>query len=473
MIAVWFRADLRATDNPALTRAYELSERFQLPIVAVYISSSRQWERHGMGSARVDFEFRSVAALSSSLSALNIPLKLLDVPLYADIPTELLMWCAHHGVTHLLANRQYEWNEVERDRSCHRLLRKNANVMDWLHQQCPVAPDHLKTQDHGHYTVFTPYKKKLIKHLIDQPIGLLSTLTPAKIHSHVGVDPMPEQFGAYAPMPHLHDDWPAGEQAALNRLFDFCNGDMARYSEKRDFPSQNVTSRLAAYLAVGALSVRQCWLAAVQAEGGQTVYGGLEAWQNELIWRDFYRHVMVGYPRISRNQPFQSKTQGIQWRNDRNEFKAWCEGQTGFPIVDAAMRCLNATGWMHNRLRMIVAMFLVKDLLIDWRWGEHYFASQLIDFDLASNNGGWQWSASTGTDAVPYFRILNPVLQSQKFDPEGHFIRQWVLELRHCAAPQIHQPLPIDAPDYPPPIVNHKMARELTLAAFKAIQSDG
>ena len=198
---------------------------------------------------------------------------------------------------------------------------------------------------------------------------------------------------------------------------------------------------------------------------------GVETWQNELIWRDFYRHVMVGYPRISRKQPFQLKTLHIQWRNDVDWFKAWCEGQTGFPIVDAAMRCVNATGWMHNRLRMIVAMFLVKDLLIDWRWGELYFADQLIDFDLASNNGGWQWSASTGTDAVPYFRIFNPVLQSQKFDPEGSFIRQWVPELRHCTAAQIHQPLPVDAPNYVSPIVNHKLAREATLLAFKAIQN--
>ncbi|AXF84449.1 Deoxyribodipyrimidine photo-lyase [Ephemeroptericola cinctiostellae] len=471
MIAVWFRADLRTTDNPALTRAYELSEQLKLPIVAVYISSSSQWERHGLGHARVDFECRSVAALSSRLSSLNIPLKWVDVPLYADVPARLLAWCVDHGITHLLANRQYEWNEVERDRSCHRLLRNNKIAIEWFHDQCLVAPDLLKTQDGGFYTVFTPYKKKLIKHLIDQPIGVLSALAPIKIHSNICADPMPERFGAYVSTPHLHDDWPAGEQAALSRLLDFCSDDVAHYNGLRDFPSKNATSRLAAYLAVGAISARQCWLASVRAEGGQTMHDGVDMWQNELIWRDFYRHVMVGYPRISRNQPFQTKTQHIQWRNDRSQFKAWCEGQTGFPIVDAAMRCLNATGWMHNRLRMIVAMFLVKDLLIDWRWGEHYFASQLIDFDLASNNGGWQWSASTGTDAVPYFRIFNPVLQSRKFDPEGHFIRQWVPELRHCPAAHIHQPLPLDAPSYASPIVNHAQAREFTLAAFKAIQS--
>ena len=471
MIVIWFRADLRTTDNPALTRAYELSNQLKCPIVAIYISSSSQWELHGMGHARVDFEYRSVAALSTSLSALNIPLKLIDIPLYADVPTGLLAWCANHGVTHLLANRQYEWNEVERDRSCHRLLRGNAIVIEWFHDQCLVAPDLLRTQDGGFYTVFTPYKKKLIKHLLDQPIGVLSVLSPAKNDSNFVSDPMPKQFGAYAPTPHLHDEWPAGEEAASGRLLEFCNDDVVSYREQRDFPSKKATSQLAAYLAVGAVSVRQCWLASLRAEDLRTMGDGVETWQNELIWRDFYRHVMVGYPRISRNQPFQLKTLHIQWRNDVDGFKAWCEGQTGFPIVDAAMRCLNATGWMHNRLRMIVAMFLVKDLLIDWRWGELYFADQLIDFDLASNNGGWQWSASTGTDAVPYFRIFNPVLQSQKFDPEGSFIRQWVPELRHCTAAQIHQPLPVDAPNYVSPIVNHKLAREATLLAFKAIQN--
>ena len=471
MIAVWFRADLRTTDNPALGRAYELSEQLQLPIVAVYISSSSQWEQHGMGHARVDFECRSVAALSLSLAALNIPLKLIDIPLYAGIPAELLAWCANHAVTHVLVNRQYEWNEVERDRACHRQLRRAGLAIEWFHDQCLVAPDHLKNQSGGFFTVFTPYKKRLFKHVLDQPIGVLPVLKPTQIHSNVDADSVPEQFGAYVPTPHLHEGWPAGEQAATARLLAFSSEVIADYKEHRDFPSKPATSRLAAYLAVGAISVRQCWLALTHAGDVQTMRDGVAAWQNELIWRDFYRHVMVGYPRISRNQPFQLKTQHIQWRNDRSEFKAWCEGQTGFPLVDAAMRCLNATGWMHNRLRMVVAMFLVKDLLIDWRWGELYFANQLIDFDLASNNGGWQWSASTGTDAVPYFRIFNPVLQSQKFDPEGDFIRQWIPELRHCTQAQIHQPLPFDAPNYVRPIVDHKQARGLALAAFKAIQS--
>jgi deoxyribodipyrimidine photo-lyase len=194
---------------------------------------------------------------------------------------------------------------------------------------------------------------------------------------------------------------------------------------------------------------------------------GASIWLSELIWREFYKHILVAYPYLIKHQPFQADTAAIRWRNNHTLFKAWCDGKTGYPIVDAAMRQLNQTGWMHNRLRMITASFLVKDLHIDWRWGEHYFMSQLIDGDFAANNGGWQWAASTGTDAAPYFRIFNPVTQSERFDSEGTFIRQFIPELVKLNSKEIHWPHKKGTPTaYWPAVVDHNEARKITLALF-------
>ena len=215
-----------------------------------------------------------------------------------------------------------------------------------------------------------------------------------------------------------------------DRLRDFCRERVQDYDRKRDIPGEPGTSRLSAALAIGLLSPRQC-LARLQAEQetANESASGPHVWLSELIWREFYQHVAFHFPRVVKGRAFKEETDAIRWRDDEADFQAWCEGRTGFPIVDAGMRQLKQTGWMHNRLRMITASFLVKDLHIDWRRGERYFMSQLIDGEFASNNGGWQWAASTGTDAAPYFRVFNPTTQGKRFDPEGHFIRQYVPEL--------------------------------------------
>lgn len=202
---------------------------------------------------------------------------------------------------------------------------------------------------------------------------------------------------------------------------------------------------------------------------------GPAAWASELIWREFYRHVMVGFPRVSMGRAFRLATERIAWRFDGAHFAAWCEGRTGYPLVDAAMRELAATGWMHNRTRMVTAMFLTKHLLIDWRRGERQFLHSLVDADLANNNGGWQWAASTGTDAVPYFRVFSPISQSRRFDPDGAYLRRWLPELSRLPTPAIHDPSSLSpserlAVDYPPPIVNHARARERAIAAFAAVR---
>jgi deoxyribodipyrimidine photo-lyase len=245
------------------------------------------------------------------------------------------------------------------------------------------------------------------------------------------------------------------------------------YQLARDFPAKPGTSGLSAYLVIGVISVQQA-IARLQLEAGASLWqekSGAAVWLSELIWREFYKHILVAYPALIKHQPFQQDTAAIVWGNNQQWFQAWCDGNTGYPIVDAAMRQLNQTGWMHNRLRMIVASFLVKDLQIDWRWGEAYFMSKLIDGDFAANNGGWQWAASTGTDAAPYFRIFNPVTQSERFDPNGDFIRLLLPELSGLNKKQIHWPHPLPlSVRYAKPVVDHAKARLLTLAMFKAVK---
>jgi deoxyribodipyrimidine photo-lyase len=245
------------------------------------------------------------------------------------------------------------------------------------------------------------------------------------------------------------------------------------YGKNRDLPALDGTSVLSPYLAAGAISARACLAAAREADGGRVRLGGrrpsgLGVWIGELIWREFYTHITHAYPRLCKGHAFKPIDRAVAWRYDEGEFGRWRRGETGFPFVDAAMRQLNATGWMHNRLRMVAAMFLAKDLLIDWRWGERYFMRRLVDGDLASNNGGWQWSASTGTDAVPYFRVYNPTTQARRYDPDGVFVRRWLPELADLTGRGIFEPSSGRRAAYPLPMVDHEHARARAIAGFKA-----
>ncbi|MCY1406591.1 Deoxyribodipyrimidine photo-lyase [compost metagenome] len=279
------------------------------------------------------------------------------------------------------------------------------------------------------------------------------------------------------PPASLSDLWPAGETEAHDRLQRFIDEAVDDYQLQRDFPAVAGTSQLSPYLAAGVISPRQCLLRALGHNHGEFDSGnsGLVTWINELIWREFYKHILNGYPRVSRHRAFRQETEALPWRHAPDELKAWQEGRTGIPIIDAAMRQLLATGWMHNRLRMIVAMFLTKNLLIDWREGERFFMRHLIDGDLAANNGGWQWSASTGTDAVPYFRIFNPVSQSRRFDSQGWFIKRWLPELADTDEKNIHSPMPpaqlFATSNYPQPIVDLGSSRQRALNAFKNLST--
>ena len=266
--------------------------------------------------------------------------------------------------------------------------------------------------------------------------------------------------------------WPPGELAARDRLKIFLNSKISNYSRDRNDPILEGTSRISPYLALGVISNRRCILEALKLNNFELQSGnkGICKWVDEIIWREFYKNIMHSFPRVSMHQPFNLSTLSIKWRHNQKEIEAWKNGKTGFPLIDAAMLQLKYEGWMHNRLRMVVAMFFTKNLLHDWRLGEAFFMENLIDGDFASNNGGWQWSASTGTDAAPYFRIFNPVTQSQNFDSEGRFIKKFLPQLASLDNKEIHLPDAdkLENIDYPNQIVDLKSSRLRAIEIFKA-----
>ncbi|MDQ8038230.1 MAG: deoxyribodipyrimidine photo-lyase [Pedobacter sp.] len=473
---LWLRADLRSTDNTALLAA--CSDK-AAEVACVYAITPAQWTKHDVAGVRVDFELRSLSALKTTLEALNIPLLLLHSPDFDSLPAEMAKLASQHDITTVFANRQYEINEVARDEKTAAALAKADIDLQLFHDQCIVPPGKVLKPDGTAYSVFTPFKRNW-----QTVAGPLSRPQPApsrRQSAFTKSDSIPAVISNHS----SHVDagvalewWPAGEEVALQRLADFVRDDLAHYKDRRDFPAQAGVSRLSPYLAIGALSARQCLNAALNHQASYQrrhhESPGHDQWIAELAWRDFYKHVLVAWPRVCRHRPFRLETEPVPWRHDEKDFLAWCEGRTGFPIVDAAMRQLQKTGWMHNRLRMVVAMFLTKDLFIDWRWGEKFFMQHLIDGDLSANNGGWQWSASTGNDAAPYFRIFNPASQSRKFDAEGHFIREYVPELRDLPSRDIHEPHAKGQASlfsvYPAPIVDHGLARERVLQSFKGLK---
>ena len=389
-------------------------------------------------------------------------------------PGALLEIARQHRCTDVHFNLEYEINESRRNDQTRNLLEREGIAVHAYHDQVILPPADIRTGEGRFFSVFTPFRKAYYKLLLERGVEVIGE--PKKQAAMLGgPDPIPTSVEGFRSEvdPRL---WPAGEAAASRRLKAFIGNRISGYKESRDLPALDATSMLSAYLAAGVLSPRQCMVPALEANHGKFEGGneGAACWISELVWREFYRHVLVGFPRVCMGRPFKPATDRIRWNTDAGALEAWRNGRTGVPIVDAAMRQLASMGWMHNRLRMIAAMYLTKDLFFDWREGERHFMRHLIDGDLASNNGGWQWSASTGTDAAPYFRIFNPISQSKKCDPGGEFIRRWVPELRGIEGDDIHDPsglppLRRSSLDYPEPIVDHSKARERVMKAFQAL----
>lgn len=448
---------------------------FHGAVYGVYIPTLRQWRDHDWGEPKISFVLRSAESLRKNLMTLRIPLIVLKAQTFAEVPNILVDLCRELQVSSLFANREYELNERKRDEAVVEALNGEGVESSFFHDQTCIPPNatELLTGAGQPYSVFTPFKKKWLSLIEEQGMPSVRNRPVER-----ELPPIPKAVSALSSLEEigvdmsLHSDrWPGGEKEALDRLKKFSSGAISRYAEDRDFPAVSGTSTLSPYLAVGAVSVRKCLAYAVRANGDvlSGEKNGEMTWASELIWREFYRHVLVHHPRICKYRAYREEVDKVRWRYDEEDFGKWCAGQTGYPLVDAAMRQLNTTGWMHNRLRMVVAMFLTKHLLIDWRWGEKYFNEHLVDADFASNNGGWQWSSSTGTDAQPYFRIFNPYSQSEKFDKDGIFIKQFCPELLPLSGNAVHQPEPKHRKqcNYPAPIVDHKKGRERALAAFK------
>ncbi|MGY3641791.1 deoxyribodipyrimidine photo-lyase [Pseudomonas sp. PK-RTE-24] len=472
MQLIWLRSDLRLHDNTALAAAAARG-----PTVAVYLLSPQQWLEHDDAPCKVDFWLRNLREMSQSLGALNIPLLIRSAPHWDQAPTELLKLCRQLKIEAVHVNEEYGVHESRRDEAVAETLRAEGIEFHSYLDQLLLKPGTVLTKTGTYFQVFSQFRKVCYERLHRSMPALVKA--PGKQAAlDIASDAIPEAVKGFAtPSESLRALWPAGEQEARRRLDTFTDAQIDYYRSERDFPAKPGTSQLSAYLAAGVISPRQCLHAALQSNQGEFESGkvGAVTWINELLWREFYKHILVGYPRVSRHRAFRPETEALAWRDAPEELKAWQEARTGLPIIDAAMRQLLETGWMHNRLRMVVAMFLTKNLLIDWREGERFFMRHLIDGDLAANNGGWQWSSSTGTDSAPYFRIFNPLSQSEKFDAEGVFIKHWLPELAGLNKKEVHNPAAagglFGVAGYPAPIVNLSTSRERALTAFKNLPS--
>ncbi|MDS7942599.1 deoxyribodipyrimidine photo-lyase [Acinetobacter sp. V110_1] len=473
---IWFRQDLRVRDHAALWHACQ-----QGPSIGLVILSPEQWKQHDDAPIKINFYLRQLKELQKELAALHIPLVIQIIPNWKDIAKFISDFSQKYNIENVYANIEMGVNELKRDKTVQDSLNKDSKELFLFHDRTIFPLRSIRNKSEQPYQVFSAFKKACYAKL--DTSGLPQCYPLPHKQKEVSSTFLDEKNTDLSEIEKLfyssiskeqQDLWPVGESYALEQLDKFIKDAVSHYKVERDFPHVEGSSKLSPYLNIGILSIRQCLQALFRAQHGNfhLVDEGQQTWLDELIWREFYQHILFDFPYVSKHLPFKKDTQKIKWNHNPEHLKAWQTGQTGIPIVDAGMRQLLETGWMHNRVRMITAMFLCKNLLIDWRIGEQWFMQHLIDGDLAANNGGWQWCASTGTDAVPYFRIFNPVSQSQKFDPNGDYIRKWVKELAHLDNKSIHEPYLSKTSlrlNYPKPIVDLKESRIKAIETFKSI----
>lgn len=429
----WLRRDLRLKDNAGLYHAL----KSKYPVIPIFIFDKTILSKlSNKQDARVNFIYNTICELKSELQELGSDLKV-----FYDNPESVFkQLILDHKINSIYTNRDYEPSAIKRDEKVFKLLQKEDITFNTFKDHVIFEKTEILKDDGNPYVVFTPYKKKWL--------AKLETRKKKNNSYYLSAYPTKKYFKNFAKNIKAEtsltlEDMGFKRSSQQYPSFKVPQKLISSYAENRDYPAINGTSKLGIHFRFGTISIREKALKAGKLSN---------TYLSELIWRDFYSQILSHFPHVVKG-PFRDKYSRIEWRNNEKEFEAWCKGLTGYPMVDAGMRELNNTGHMHNRVRMVVASFLTKHLLIDWRWGEAYFAEKLLDFDLASNNGGWQWAAGCGTDAAPYFRIFNPESQLKKFDKEQIYIKKWIPEW--------------GSERYPQPIVDHKMARERCLATYK------
>ena len=422
----WFRRDLRLDDNSGLYHAL----RSGSPVLPIFIFDENILSKlEDNADKRVDFIHRTLEELKGQLRNLGS-----DLLVFHGTPFEIYKrLTSEYSVSSVFTNHDYEPYAQERDKQIEELLNENGASFHTSKDQCIFEKDEVLKDDGDPYTVYTPYSKKW----------------KAKVNDfYLSSYPTEKYFSNF--LKFETDHFPSLKEIGFEKTdVDIPSSEVEldivkNYHNTRDIPSIHGTSRLSVHLRFGTIGIRKLSRMAQETN---------DKFLNELIWRDFYMMILWHFPHVI-GGAFRPKYDAIEWEHNEEHFEAWCRGETGYPIVDAGMRELNETGWMHNRVRMVVASFLTKHLLLDWRWGEAYFAKKLLDFELSSNNGGWQWAAGSGCDAAPYFRVFNPELQTKKFDPDLKYIQKWVPEFQELT--------------YPKPIVEHKFARERALDRYKS-----
>jgi deoxyribodipyrimidine photo-lyase len=425
----WFRRDLRFQDNVGLYHALYQAKLQGLKVLPVFIFDKTILDKlEHKKDRRVDYIHRTIMSMQSELIAKSKSM-LVEYGKPLDVFSALIK---KYKVATVYANHDYEPNAIERDLQIKNLLDKDNIEFHTYKDQVIFEKEEVLKDDGKPYTIYTPYANKWRTYWASH----IPKMHPSIKLMDYFVDTKP------LAIPTLKDIGFQDTDVVVPPIKWDANL-VKKYTDQRNFPAIKGTTQLSVHLRFGTISVRQLALETQQLNS---------TFFNELIWRDFYHMILWHFPQVANGKSFKAQYDFIEWRNNEKEFEAWCEGRTGYPIVDAGMRELNTTGFMHNRVRMIVASFLTKHLLIDWRWGEAYFAQKLLDFDLAANNGGWQWASGSGCDAAPYFRVFNPRLQTEKFDKDLKYIRKWIPEL--------------DSLEYPKPIVVHEEARERVLAAY-------
>lgn len=422
----WFRRDLRLTDNAGLYHALKDGN----PVLPIFIFDATILDKlDDKADRRVEFIHAAIEDIQEKLKKKGAILEV-----YYDTPVNAFkQLMKKHRIEKVFTNHDYDPYAIERDATIQKLLNDQNTSFHTYKDQVIFEKDEVIKDDGRPYSIFTPYSKRWKTVLND---FYVRSYPVEKYHKNF-YKGSPHPVPSLSSMGFVAVDKPFPSQQLKTEI-------IKKYTKQRDFPGIEGTSRMGVHLRFGTVSIRQLVQKAMELNG---------TYLNELIWRDFYHMILHHFPHVGKGVAFKPEYDFIEWRNNEKEFERWCTGTTGYPIVDAGMRELNETGFMHNRVRMITASFLTRHLLIDWRWGEAYFAQKLLDYDLAANNGGWQWAAGSGCDAAPYFRVFNPYLQTQKFDPELKYIRQWVPELEEFS--------------YPKPIVEHEFARKRCLEVYK------